>query len=414
MLISPSSGVQLHITSLPSRRLGREAYAFVDWLSLAGQSYWQVLPLGPPDRFRSPYRARSAFACSPSLLGRPHAPVSAGERADFIAAHQFWLPEWAGCNGGREAIDDQIRFQREWLALRAYAKERGVHIIGDLPLYVSPGSVDHRMHPHLFADGLLGGAPPDRFSRKGQLWGNPVYNWPAMRRERYSWWVERIRRSLELFDLIRLDHFRGFVAYWAVPEGSRDARGGRWRRGPQGAPIQAARRALGELPLIAEDLGRITPAVQSLRSRLDIRGMAVLQFLFAGGQDAVDGRAGAHPLHRQTQDRILYTSTHDQTTLLAWWTSLQAPQRSRAQAALRRARIDPAEGVWALIRLALTSPAPLVIMQAQDVLCLPEAARMNTPGRASGNWAWRLEVGSPTQALAGRLRDLTRQAGRLR
>lgn len=406
MFIAPASGVQLHITSLPGGRLGREAYAFVDWLSAAGQCYWQVLPLGPPDRWGSPYRARSAFACSPRLLGRPDAPVTAGERSDFLEREGFWISEWASLNGKRRAIDDQVRFQREWLQLRAYAKEMGVMIIGDLPLYVSPGSVDRRIHPRLFAEGLLAGAPPDDFSPHGQLWGNPVYDWAAMRREGYRWWIERIRRSVELFDIVRIDHFRGLVAYWAVPAGSRDARGGRWRRGPQGAPLQAARRALGALPLIAEDLGMITPAVQRLRSRLDIPGMAVLQFLFGA-------RERADPVEVATQDRILYTGTHDQTTLMGWWTSLQERERRPVEAALRRRRIDSAEGAWALIRLAQSSPAPIVMMQAQDVLSLPDRARMNTPGRASGNWRWRLDAGALTEPLCKRLRAVTHEAGRM-
>ena len=213
-----TSGVQLHITSLPGGRLGREAYRFLDWLAAAGQSWWQVLPLGPPDRYRSPYKSRSAFAAWPGLLGEPRAPVSVDEMADFRDRQRFWIGDWEHF-AGRDAVADQVRFEREWSALRAYGAERGVRIMGDVAIYVSPGSADHRAHPELFQDGLVAGAPPDAYSRDGQLWGNPLYDWPALQRRRYRWWVERIRRTTDLFDLARIDHFRGLVAYWAVPAG---------------------------------------------------------------------------------------------------------------------------------------------------------------------------------------------------
>ena len=174
-----------------------------------------------------------------------------------------------------------MRFEREWTALRAYALERGVRLIGDVAIYVSPGSADHRAHPELFADGYVAGAPPDAYATEGQLWGNPLYDWPALQRRGYRWWVERVRRTLELFDLARIDHFRGFVAYWAVPEGARNAIGGAWRRGPGRALFDALTRSLGpDLPLVAEDLGVITPAVRRLRDELGLPGMLVLQFGF--------------------------------------------------------------------------------------------------------------------------------------
>src|SRR5919199_2791917 len=240
MTFTRSSGVQLHLTSLPGGRLGPQAYRFVDWLEAAGQAWWQVLPLGPPDRARSPYKARSAFAAWPGLLPGPRAPVSASERDAFLEKHAFWIEDWAAFAGGARAVDEQVRFDREWGALRAYAVERGVRLIGDVPIYVAPGSADHAAHPELFRDDVVAGAPPDYFSSKGQLWGNPIYDWPALRRRRYRWWVERFRRVFDLFDLARIDHFRGFVAYWSVPRGSRDARPGRWVRGPGRALLREA------------------------------------------------------------------------------------------------------------------------------------------------------------------------------
>lgn len=213
-----SAGVQLHPTSLPSGRLGRDAYAFVDWLAPAGQSWWQMLPLGPPDRSRSPYKARSAFAAWPGLLADPRAPVTAAERLDFLEHERFWALDW----GRRGAIADQVRFHREWTALRRYAADRGVRLIGDVPIYVAPGGVDHRAHPELFQAGAVAGTPPDAFTDRGQLWGNPLYDWPALRRRGYRWWIERLRRAFALFDVVRIDHFRGFVSYWRVPAGARD------------------------------------------------------------------------------------------------------------------------------------------------------------------------------------------------
>ncbi len=233
--------MQLHITSLPSGRLDGDAYAFVDWLAAAGQSWWQVLPLAPPDALGSPYRPRSAFACSPALLADPWAAVSPEEDAAFRERESYWIGDWARIAGGRRAVADQVRFEREWRRLRDHAAERGVRLIGDVPLYVAPRSADHRAHPELFQRGRVAGAPPDGFAVRGQRWGNPLYDWPALRRRKYRWWVERLRRDGARFDLVRIDHFRGFVAYWASPAHARDARGGHWSRGPGRAPFDAAR-----------------------------------------------------------------------------------------------------------------------------------------------------------------------------
>ncbi|MGH2840201.1 MAG: 4-alpha-glucanotransferase, partial [Solirubrobacteraceae bacterium] len=208
--------MHLHPTSLSSGRLGDDAYRFVDWLSQAGQSWWQMLPLGPPDRAGSPYKSRSAFAAWRGLLADPAAPVSDDEIDEFRAREAFWIGDWERVAGGRRAVADQVRFAREWGALRSYAAERGVRLIGDVPIYVAPGSADHLHHPELFRAGEVAGVPPDAFTDLGQLWGNPLYDWPALQRRGYGWWTERLRRTFALFDMTRVDHFRGFVAYWAV------------------------------------------------------------------------------------------------------------------------------------------------------------------------------------------------------
>jgi len=402
-----SSGVQLHITSLPGGRLGPEAYRFIDWLADAGQTWWQVLPLGPPDRHGSPYKARSAFAAWPGLLADPRAPVSSAEVADFRDREAFWAVDWERFSA-RGALADQVRFAREWAALRSYGAERGVRLFGDVAIYVAPGSADHRAHPWMFLDEFVAGAPPDAFSDTGQLWGNPVYDWPALRRRGYRWWVERLRRTLSLFDIARLDHFRGFVSYWAVPAGARVASDGRWRRGPGRALFDAVLEELGSVAVVAEDLGVITPAVTALRESLGFPGMVVLQFGF-------DPRAprSDHRFENHEEDRVVYTGTHDHDTARGWYSSLSSDERSFVDASFERHGVAEREPWWSLIRLALQSQARVAMMQAQDVLGLGSSARMNDPSRAGGSWRWQMEAGALTPALARRLREATEEAGRL-
>jgi 4-alpha-glucanotransferase len=406
LILPRSAGVQLHPTSLPSGRLGREAYAFVDWLAAAGQSWWQMLPLGPPDRHGSPYKAKSAFAAWPGLLADPRAPVSKEEELAFREREAYWIEDWAAV-AGRGAVADQVRFDREWTALRAYASERGVGLIGDIPIYVAPGSADTRAHPEIFRAGAVAGTPPDAYSETGQLWGNPLYDWPALQRRRYRWWTERLRRTFALYDVARIDHFRGFVAYWAVPAGSRTALSGGWKRGPGRAVFDAARRDLGELPLIAEDLGAITPAVERLRQDLGLPGMVVLQFGF-GSQDPHN----VHSPQNHAEDRIVYSATHDSDTARGWYESLDEETRAAVDAALADAGIRERQPWWGLIRLAHSSPARVAMIQLQDALGLGSEGRMNTPGRAAGAWKWRLEKGALRRDVAERLRAVTEEAGR--
>jgi 4-alpha-glucanotransferase len=405
MNLSRSSGVQLHPTSLPSGRLGPEAYSWVDWLAEAGQTWWQMLPLGPPDRYGSPYKAKSAFAASPALLASPSAPVSAVERLDFRERSAGWIEDWIRF-GGRGALDDQVRFDREWAALRRYGLDRGVRLIGDVPIYVAPGSAEQRAHPELFAAGFVAGVPPDAFTDKGQLWGNPLYDWRALRRSGYAWWTARFRRVFELFDLARIDHFRGFVAYWAVPAGARYALAGSWRRGPGRAPFDAAAAALGSLPLIAEDLGVITPPVERLRDALGYPGMVVLQFGFTPSEP----RSPHIPEHH-TENKVVYTGTHDHDTIRGWYASLDERRRRMVDATIARYGVGEPEPWWSLIRLAFASPARIAMVQAQDVLGLDSSGRMNVPGTARGSWRWRLAE-LPSRDLARRLRAVTEAAGR--
>jgi 4-alpha-glucanotransferase len=396
--LSRSAGVLLHPTSLPSGKLDRDAYRFVDWLEAAGQSWWQVLPLGPPDEFGSPYRSPSAFAGSPQLLARPDARVTVGEAEDFVARHPFWTGGWARF-AGKGALADQVRFEREWGALREYAAERGVRLIGDLPIYVADESADLDCWPELFARGEVAGAPPDALSASGQRWGNPLYDWPVHRATGYRWWRERFLRTFELVDLCRIDHFRGFVSYWSIPARNSTAKRGRWRPGPGAELFHAVERELGDLPLIAEDLGHITPPVHRLRDELGFPGTVVLLWAFRRK------RSNPHRLDNHRTAAVVYTSTHDTDTAAGWFSSLRP--RERAVTGL-----DPREPHWGLIELAYVSRAALAIVPAQDVLGLGSGARMNRPGRADGNWRWRLERGSLTPALASRLSRLAERHGR--
>ncbi len=408
--------MQLHITSLPGGRLGREAFKFADWLAAAGQTWWQVLPLAPPDRYGSPYKARSAFAGWAGLLAAPRARVTTSERLEFSDRQAYWIDDWARFERGRrnDVIADQVRFEREWSALRAYGAERGVRLFGDLAIYVAPGSADHRAHPEIFQEGAVAGAPPDAFTELGQLWGNPLYDWSALAAQRYEWWVQRLGHTLTWFDAARLDHFRGFVAYWSVPAEDADAHGGTWRRGPGRRLFDAFSQALGaNLPLVAEDLGVITPAVERLRDGLELPGMLVIQFGFDPGDSD-----SPHALANHLENRWVYTGTHDHDTALGWYASLDSEGVARvdALAAETFARLgwEPqTDPWWRVIGLAQASPARVAMVQAQDVLGLGSAARMNTPGSPRGNWRWQMSAGALKPDHAARLRALTEAADRV-
>src|SRR5215831_9648946 len=396
MRLARSSGILLHPTSLPGGVLDEHAYRFVDWLSAAGQRWWQVLPLGPTDETGSPYMSPSAFAGSPNLLADPGRRVTHAERRAFRKRHAYWIDDWLDFGG---ELDDQVRFEHEWRTLRAYAAAKGVRIIGDVPIYVAFDGADHRAHAHLFQRGEVAGVPPDAVAKGGQLWGNPLYDWPAARREGFRWWIERLRRTFELVDLTRIDHFRGFVSYWAVPARYKTAIRGRWRRGPGADVFHAAERTLGPLPVIAEDLGVITEPVVRLRQGLGFPGMVVLQF--------ATNRSSRNPhlLRNHVEQSVVYTGTHDNDTALGWWRHLS----DRRRAATGLAGIEPS---WELLEAAWSSVAALAVAPLQDVLGLGSEARMNTPGTKLGNWGWRAEPGAPTPELAARLRAVTERSGR--
>ena len=398
MLLERASGILLHPSSFPNGVLDEHAFRFVDWLAAAGQRWWQVLPLGPPEGITSsPYMSPSAFAGSPALLARPRARVSRSEMDAYRERHRYWIDDWVAFGG---SVENQVRFDREWGALRAYAAKRRVRIFGDMPIYVADGGADHVAHPDLFQARAVAGVPPDLFARDGQLWGNPIYDWAAMRANGYRWWIERFRRSFALVDLMRVDHFRGFVAYWSVRRGNKTARHGRWLRGPGKSVFDAVSAELGTLALVGEDLGVITPPVVRLRQQLGLPGMVVLQFSLGGGA------RNPHRPENHPQQAVVYTGTHDNDTALGWWASLG--DRARAASGL-----DPADPAWSLIAQAWDSRAALAIAPLQDVLRLGNEARMNLPGSEGGaNWKWRYDATGLTGELAHELQALTRRAKR--
>lgn len=298
----------------------------------------------------------------------------------------------------------QFLFFKQWRAVKAYANERGVKLIGDVPIFVAIDSADVWSQPEYFQLDeqrrplAVAGVPPDYFSATGQLWGNPLYDWEALAADRYAWWVRRLRATLEQVDLVRIDHFRGFEAYWKIPAGMPTAQVGAWTPGPGRALFDEIRAQLGDLPLIAEDLGVITPEVDALRHAAKLPGMRVLQFAFGG---ATEDRFLPHMYERDT---VVYTGTHDNDTTRGWYEHITEPERDRVR---RYLACDGRDVAWDMIRAAWMSVADLAVAPLQDVLDLGSAARMNTPGQPGGNWGWRLRPGQLQPWQRDRLGDLT-------
>jgi len=472
MLTDRASGILLHPTSLPgplgAGDFGPDAYRFVDWLANAGQTYWQVLPLGEIGHGNSPYMCRSAFAGNILLVDltelfshgwlttedlTPHHEFRA-DRVDYTllrhfreerlarAANKFfasihddmhrdftefciaesdWLDDyalfmtiaereswrawslWPTEIAHRETralhhiemkyAEDigfwkfcQWCFSRQWSKLRLYANERGVRIIGDVPIFVAYQSADVWSHQKLFKldenclPSVVAGVPPDYFSKTGQLWGNPLYRWDEHERNGYAWWIARLRHALHQADLVRIDHFRGFAACWEVASDETTAINGQWIAGPGEKLFEAFSEAFPQLPIIAEDLGLITPDVIELRDKFNLPGMRILQFAFGEGE-------GNYFLpHHYIRNTIAYTGTHDNDTILGWWKTATNHEKEFAMYYLQS---DGQEINWDMMRSISNSVASIVIFTMQDVLGLSSEYRMNLPGQSDGSWEWR-------------------------
>ncbi|HEY4126500.1 MAG TPA: 4-alpha-glucanotransferase [Gammaproteobacteria bacterium] len=434
------AGILAHVTSLPGTGgqglIGDEARHFIDFLALAGFSVWQTLPLGPVNASGSPYQSDSAFAGDVALVA--DGAYDGKGYGEFCEANRYWLEDfalyralrrrhegapwyhWPAGLRDREsaALDavraelgdsleterrEQHRFFAAWQRLKTYANAAGIHIFGDLPLFAAHDSADVWCHRELFCIDDAGrmtevsGAPPDAFAADGQNWGCPQYRWENCQAEGFRWWSERLRAQAARFDLLRIDHFRGLQASWAIPADAPTARDGHWKAVPGDAWFAAMRMALGPYAFVAEDLGYITPDVHALRHRLGLPGMHVLQFAFEGDQQST------HLPHNHEVNGVVYTGTHDNNTTLGWWQALDEASRGRALEYLDR----PGEAMpWPLMRAALASVCGLAMLPLQDCLGLDARARMNTPGTVEGNWRWRCPPGVLDAGLAEKLRGL--------
>ncbi len=375
----------------------------------------------PDDRYR-------AFASRQGWWLEDYALFMALKTAHGGVAWTDWDPgatlrDPAALDGWRIRLADSVEHYRreQWLfftqfhALKQASVGRGIQLMGDLPIYVAHDSADVWSNPSLFKLDHRGhllaqaGVPPDYFSATGQLWGNPIYDWDAMRAQGYEWWIRRMRAAFELFDLVRVDHFRGFEAYWEVPGGDTTAVNGKWVEGPGADLLTAITDALGPLPIVAENLGVITPAVEALRERFGYPGMSILQFAFG-----TDGQANLFLPHTYPRERVVYTGTHDNDTTAGWWTSSGAGDSTRSEDdvsqerdyAMRYLNTDGREMHWTLIRAALASVANTALIPMQDILGLGSEARMNLPGRQSGNWGFRFTWDQVTPEITSRLRAL--------
>lgn len=489
-----SCGILLPVFALPSPygigTLGQAAYDFVDFLRQAGQSWWQMLPLGPTGYGDSPYQSFSSYAGNPYFIDldllRRDGLLTAQEiaslawgsdpaRVDYAALYENrfvllqkaaergwardraevqlfarqnaqWLPDYALYMAVKRHFDEkpwtqwpdeairlrkpeamaqyrqmlasdicmftysQFLFFRQWNALREYAHEQGVGIIGDLPIYVSMDSADVWAEPAFFqldSDGYpteTAGVPPDCFSRDGQLWGNPLYRWEAMKADGYGWWIRRVDGAAKLYDMLRIDHFRGFESYWAVPYGDTTAKNGHWVKGPGMDLVQVLLNWFPQMQFIAEDLGFLTPEVRELLADSGLPGMKVLEFAF-------DSREPSNYLpHLYTPHCVCYTGTHDNAPLPAWKEEADPDDLALA---VQYLGLNEEEGFhWGVLRGGMSSVAELFMAQMQDYLGLGAESRINTPGEPVGNWQWRLHPGQLTAALSRRMAHMARLYGR--
>ncbi len=427
----------MHPTSLPSGHIDADAERFLDFMQALKLHVWQMLPLGIPDHTGSPYQSCSAFACDPGLLpqGVEVAPDPAGLQR-FRAQEAHWIedfarfmvlrrhfdgaawPAWPAAFRDRDpdalgefalqhadAISAEIALQfaleQRWQSLRAAAAERGICFFGDMPIFVALDSADVWANRDQFLlddqgqPTLVAGVPPDYFSETGQRWGNPHYDWARMQQDNFSWWHARMRRQLGWFDMVRLDHFRGLEASWMIPAEADTAIDGYWQKVPGEALLESLHEEFEDLPIVAEDLGVITPEVEALRQQFSLPGMAVLQFSF----DAFDDNP--HKPKNIGPDRVVYTGTHDNDTTLGWYRSLDEEMQRHVDEVLQCA---PGEDpVGRMIETALGTQGALAILPMQDLLGMDADARMNTPGQVGRNWEWRFswqQVEGAREALA--------------
>jgi len=412
------SGVLCHVASLPSGKLGPDAFTFIDLIAEAGATVWQVLPITPPDEHRSPYASTSAFAghvalCDPTFEEYPDHELI----RQWLSVNAHWAWDWGLYDALKEAHDEapwydwpeplrnrhpkaieealekympqvrgrimnQVRFQRDWMILRHYASQKGVKLFGDLPIFVAKDSADVWVRPHLFHHDVVAGVPPDYFSENGQRWGTMLYDWDAHRQEEWMWWQMRMARCCGLFDIVRIDHFRGFESAWAIPNADLHAKNGTWVEGPGDEILQVLMDVAGDTMIVAEDLGIIPDSVIQLRKRHNLPGMAVLHFAF--DDENIDN---PHRPENISTDKIVYTGTHDNDTSVGWWNESSEIRKERVLE-LGLAGESPCQ---TLIRIAIESSAILAIIPLQDLIEEDTGSIANTPGTTTGNWQWKFD-----------------------
>ena len=489
-----SAGILLPITSLPSRYgigcFSKSAFMFIDWLKGAGQSFWQILPLGPTSYGDSPYQSFSTFAGNPYFislealieegvltevdfgkredsvdyekmyLGRYPLLRKAYERSNisqnqdyqsFVEENACWLADYALFMavkerfGGipwtewaedirlrwnnamdyyrRELYFDiefqqylQFKFYEQWMQLKQYANSQGIQLIGDIPIYVAMDSADTWAHPELFQldeNNLpiaVAGCPPDGFSADGQLWGNPLYRWDYHRNTGYQWWISRLGYCFHLYDVVRIDHFRGFDEYYSIPFGEESAVNGHWEKGPGIGLFEAVKQALGEKQVIAEDLGYVTDSVRRLVQESGFPGMKVLEFAF----DSRDsGCANDYLPHNYTENSVAYTGTHDNETLAGWWKNITSEEQRLARDYLCDYATPGKRLPRSFISLIMRSRAQLCMVPMQDYMGLDNRCRMNQPSTVGINWKWRLRDGDLTEELQKDIYAVTLRYGRM-
>ena len=446
-------GILMPVFSLPGPfgigTLGKEAFAFVDFLAGAKQTYWQILPIGPTGYGDSPYQSFSAFADYGALYReRPLVLKKAADRLlaspteayhTFCTRQDFWLEDYAlfmaikaeqhqagladwldalrtrqpeALAAARARLAEQVDYHKavqfffytQWNALKAYANAKGVQLVGDIPIYVSPDSSDLWTHPELFqTDGQVhltqvAGCPPDAFAADGQLWGNPLYDWPKHQATDFAWWKRRMQHATSIYNVVRIDHFRGFESYYSIPAGNKTAAGGHWEKGPDRAFIQAMHECLGEGGIIAEDLGYLTPEVKAMLAASGYPGMKIMQFAF-------DRREPGNYLpYTYPANSVVYTGTHDNVTTEGWQ---QTAAPEDVAYACRYLRCTPGTLTEAMISACLASASDMAIIPFADWLHLGAEARINTPSTQGANWQWRLAQPLP-DGLDGHIAELTR------
>lgn len=403
-------GVLLHISSLPDGNFSRSAFDFIDFLAKAGVKYWQILAAGPTGGSDSPYSPLSVFAGNPKFIDHSRVSTDGEKLKAFTKENKYWLESFVAFMEKREPETNhallQFQYFIQWAELRKYANDRGIKIIGDVPIYTAMDSADVFGFQEQFDFGGVAGVPPDYFSEAGQLWGNPIYNWKQMARDRYKWWIARMKQMALRYDIVRIDHFRAFDTYYKIPVGANDAKTGTWLKGPGKKIFKAIEAAVPGLEIILEDLGDLTKSVIELRDQTGFPGMKVMQFGFDGV------KTNEHLPNNYTKNCVGYIGTHDNDTFVGFLKSASKETRERVDEYLSSEFLSAKDATRLAIENILASKADIVILTMQDLLFQDSSHRMNTPGYGLGQWKYRISAKDLSSDLCEYLALLIERSGR--